>query len=166
MADLYYTGSLSFLNQAEAIEIPELTITDVYLMQKQLCPAQWLDKPMAQEIFDISGGHPRLIDYCLNLSLKERNTKKPDYLTILTQSPFVWQLFIPFAQDQNRRERLCQLLQRDEVAISQPYLFDPLIRRLYWKNLLKRDPKNRHLLWRCDVFRIAGQEILGGKERG
>ena len=82
----------------------------------------------------------------------------------LTQSPFVWQLFTPFSQDADTAERVAELLEQNDVGPAQPYLFDSLLRRLYWKNLLKRSETRNRLLWRCGALRTAGRQILGGPE--
>ncbi len=38
---------------------------------------------------------------------------------------------------------------------------DPLIKHLYWKNLLKKSPDGMQLIWRCGLLREIGLRILG-----
>ncbi len=160
LVDLYYNGDLSYLNHAEIHKWPEFTVADVHLIQRQLYPEQNIDDDMAQTLLDVSGGHPRLLQHCLNLCQKNDSFNVAACYETLLQSPFVWQIFAPFRKDAANKQELCQLLAQHEVGPAQTYLFDPLLRRLYWKNLLKRNDKRR-LVWRCEVFRKAGWQILG-----
>ncbi len=161
LADIYYTGDLSFLNSAEIREWPELTPADVHLMAKRPCSDQDISDKIARELLTISGGHPRLLEQCLLFYRSDVSADLDAYQDALIQSPFVWQLFAPFVRDKENRQKLCRLLQQNDLWPDQPYLFDPLLRRLYWKNMLKRNPEKNRLSWRCEALREAGLRILG-----
>jgi hypothetical protein len=160
LADLYFTGTLSYLNHGEVYDLPELTVPDVRQMQEQLYPDQSISDQTAQEILQISGGHVRLLQKCLTLAQKDFGFNADTAHDTLTRSPFVWRLFTPFVHDSAGRERLCRLLEQDDVGPAQPYLFDPLLKRLYWKNIIKRSGRANRLVWRCEALRAAGKEIL------
>src|SRR5262249_4636975 len=125
-----------------------------------LSPGQSMSDTMAAALLEVSGGHPRLLEYCLSLSPQTSAMQVTTYRDSLSQSPFVWRLFTPFRQEATTAQRLCQLLAHHDVGSAAPYLFDPLLRRLYWKNLLKTDHNSRRLVWRCEALRVAGQHIL------
>jgi len=161
LSDLYYTGTLSYLNMAEVREWPEMTVADVHFMKAQLYPNLTISDETAEEMLEVSGGHPRLLQQCLSFCRSGAGFDANACRDALIQSPFVWQLFTPFAQDAAATQHLCQLLGQDEVSPAQPYLFDSLLRRLYWKNLLKRCRGGRWLAWRCGTLRVAGRQILG-----
>jgi hypothetical protein len=166
LADLYYTGDLSFLNAAEVSTWPELTVVDVYRLLEQFSPGQDMSDAMAAALLEVSGGHPRLLEHCLNLGPPAAGLAEATYHASLSQAPFVWRLFMPFRHDAATAQRLCQLLARSDVSVAAPYLFDLLLRRLYWKNLLKVSQDGTRLLWRCEALRIAGRRILGCEDAG
>ena len=160
LAGLYYTGTLSFLNQAEAREWPEMTLADVQRMQAQYCRKQNLDQDTARMVLEVSGGHPRLVQHCFSVCQQNSGISAADCCQQLKNLPFVWQLFTPFLNDTTKRTQLCQWLRQQDLGPAQPYLFDALKRRLYWKNILKRTLQRR-LVWRCELLREVGQQILG-----
>ncbi|MCP4344345.1 MAG: toll/interleukin-1 receptor domain-containing protein [Desulfobacterales bacterium] len=160
LADLYFVGTLSFLNHAEVREWPELNVNDICLIIEQSCSGRNISEKEAEELLNVSGGHPRLLEQCLDFLNSDACFDSDACQNALMQSPFVWQLFTPFVQDTVITKRLCQLLEQDQVGYAQPYLFDPLLRRLYWKNLLKRSSDGKRLVWRCEALQAAGRQIL------
>ena len=160
LSDLYYTGTLSFLNQAEAYDLPDLTINDVFLlMEEQQCPCK-ISRQTAQDMLTHSGSHPRLITQCFDFIDKQGNFLHEKYIETQKMSPFVWQLFTPFVRDPENKGRLCELLNQEIVTHFSPYLHDPLIKSLYWKNLIKKDSSGKKLIWRCELLKAIGREIL------
>ena len=59
------------------------------------------------------------------------------------------------------RALIVEWLERPRLAPARPYLFDPLLRRLYWANLLatRRDADGAWLEWRCQAIREAARMI-------
>jgi hypothetical protein len=156
LAGLYYSGTLSFLNNAEVREYPELALADVHGIQQRMYPGRSLDDRDAQMLLRISGGHPRLLRHCLHVW--EKGLRLEECQAALMEYPMMWQMVMGFANE----PILCELLKVEDLGPYQPYLSDPLLRRLYWKNLLTKRNMNRrqHLVWRCDAIRKVGQEIL------
>jgi hypothetical protein len=156
LADLYYAGTLSFLNHAEVREWPEPTVADVHFMQQQMYPEKPIDDTDARALLEISGGHSRLLQECLRLRCEGLESR--DCYTALLEYPLIWQLFLRFANN----SALCEYLKDMDLGPYQPYLLNPLLRSLYWKNLVaKRKVYDKwRLVWRCDLFRRVGQEIL------
>jgi hypothetical protein len=48
------------------------------------------------------------------------------------------------------------------VAPARPYLADPVLRQLYWNNLLaaRTHPQGRYLEWRCEAIRRAVKQVI------
>ncbi|UCH94784.1 MAG: toll/interleukin-1 receptor domain-containing protein [Candidatus Aminicenantes bacterium] len=142
LVDLFYSGTLSYLNHADIKECPELTAVDVISMAKNYCAGQGftldLGKETAQRLLSISGGHPRVLEQCFALYAREPGFTEPGLIEALLNTIFVWRLFIPFKKDLEQQQRMCQLLRLSDVGPARAYPADPLLKRLYWKNLLKR----------------------------
>lgn len=164
LLDLYYSGDLSYLNHADIKECPDLTAADVMGMAKNSWAGQGLtldlDKETAQRLLYMSGGHPRVLEQCFVLYAREPGFKESGLIEALLNTLFVWRLFIPFKKDPQQRQRLCQLLHRTDVGPARAHPADPLLKRLYWGNLLKRSSTNYRLYWRCEALRRVGLEIL------
>jgi AAA15 family ATPase/GTPase len=164
LVDLLSYGPLSYLNHAYIKECPGLTAADVIRMAKNSRAGQGLpmdlDKETAQRLLSISGGHPRVLEQCFALYAREPGFKEPELIETLLNTLFVWHIFTPFKEDAEQRQRLCQLLEQSDVGPARTYLADPLLKRLYWKNLLKRSSINYRLSWRCEALRRVGLEIL------
>lgn len=163
LADLYYSGELSYLNQADIREWPEMTIGDVQRIAKDACFEQAIDMDdkMADKLLEISGGHPGVLEICFDLYAKNINFTFEDLMEDMVHSPVMWRLFIPLRKDTVKKEQVCDLLNQEDVGPAQPYIFDCLLKELYWKNLLKRGTNNHRLYWRCEALLQVGQHILG-----
>jgi hypothetical protein len=162
LADLYYSGDLSYLNQAEISEWPEMTVVDVQRTAKDACVEQAIDvdEKIAVKLLEISGGHPGVLEICFDLHAENPNFTLKDLMEKLVHSFVMWRLFMPFRKDPVKKKQVCELLNQEDVGPAQPYIFDCLLKALYWKNLLKRGTNNHRLYWRCEVLRLVGQQIL------
>lgn len=164
LADIAYSGSLSYLNQADIKECPEMTAADVPRFLNDRCsnrtPGIDIHDDIAKKLLDMSGGHPKVLETCYGLHRQNPSFTLEDLTAALVQAPFVWQLFMPFNRDPVQKQRFCHLLEQQVVGSAKPYIHDLFLKRLYWKNLIKRGPSNRHLYWRCEAVRLAGRQIL------
>ncbi len=160
LARMYFQGgSLSLLNHAEVMEWPELTIEDICL----LFPEKELNEKTAENLLKISGGHPRIIEKCLDFY---RPGTGIDEAAIKNKAEsnfsFIANDFTSFASDERQKHKLCDLLsKKGKVYPSQPYIIDPMVRKLYWKNLLTKDEAHENLVWRCDLIRQIGIQAAG-----
>jgi len=160
LSDLKYAdGQLSMLNTAEERRWPELTGADVAAMQARRFAGDDLDDDEATVVLAVAGGQPRLVLWCMEQRRKQPMGAPPDYRQTLANSPFIHQAFTPFKRDPDAVRRLCNLLSGDDLGPAAPYLQDPLLRQLYWKNLIH--PVGDQLQWRCDVIRDGGRGVLG-----
>ena len=154
---------LNFLSNdtrhAEAKEWPELKVADVQKLQQQRASDDKVTDEEAALILKVSGGHPRLLPYCLEQRRKNGVLNEQDYWNALVSSPVVYQLFTPHKREPEVVGKLCEMLKQSDLGPAEPYLSDDLLRRLYWKNLLRNS--NKRLCWRCSALREAGNKILG-----
>jgi hypothetical protein len=70
----YASGSLSLLNIAEELPIPQLTHLDLHNLFGHQYPQLNLSREQLQSVLDFTGCHPRLLPYCLQ---QERIRRKP-----------------------------------------------------------------------------------------
>lgn len=162
LVDLRYAnGDLSMLSVAGVQQWPELGVADVQQRQAQLHPVASLAAGEAVRLLEISGGHPRLLHECLDLRRKHGGAV--DYGRALATSPTVYQSFLPYRHDAGTARRLCELLDSDDLGPAEPYLQDNLLRRLYWKNLVRQTGGGweERLVWRCGTIRDTGRALLG-----
>jgi len=150
LADLYFGGELSLLNASESVEMPENGFS-----------GQFFDTNAAERICRISGGHPKLTEECKRFYQKCPDLTEKQCKELLIRLPAVQQMFTPFKRSADVRQRVCALLEREDVEKFVTLDFsDPLIKRLYWKNLLKKSTDGKRLIWRCELLREIGRDIL------
>ncbi|MGE0087495.1 MAG: toll/interleukin-1 receptor domain-containing protein [Desulfococcaceae bacterium] len=150
LADLYFGGELSLLNASESVEMPENGFS-----------GQYSDANTAERICHISGGHPKLTEECKRFYQKCPDFSEKQCKENLIRLPSVQHMFTPFKRSADVRQRVCALLENEDVEKFVTLDFsDPLIKRLYWKNLLKKSPDGKRLIWRCELLREIGRDIL------
>jgi len=166
--ELAYVGPLSYLNQAKIVEWPEITLADILRTtnnsENSICSTGKLmppiDEETAKKFLEFSGGHPAVLETCFDLYSQNPGFTMTDLIEKLTASPFLWQLFMPLFQDREKKEKTYRLLKMNDVGPYQPYLDDPLLKELYWKNLLQKDQTGARLTWRSEALRLAAQKII------
>lgn len=149
---------LPLLDEAVVEQWPELGCTEVYAFRDYRFKGVGLDDALVEQLLTISGGHPYLLNQCLGLRQQAPNLAIPNYPKALSQLECVWQLFNPFLQESSTRQQLAQYLQQDDLGKAQPYIINPLVRQLYWRNLLVA--REKRLCWRCEALLMAGREVL------
>ena len=115
----------------------------------QRYPDLSLSAEQLKPILDLTGQHPRLLDFCLQSGLATVEEARQ----ALENSPLPAQLFTRFREEADR-EPLCKLLQRMDVGAYDPWPAQSLLRRLYWNNLITR--RGSRLAWRCEFVRKWG----------
>ena len=158
LADLKYQGGdLSLLNIAATEGWPELTCDDLQRMDARFAD----DAAGAARALWLSGGHPLLANAALSLLAQAGNASDADVVAQLAQHPPLWQSLLPLMREPAARALIVEWLERPRLAPARPYLFDPLLRQLYWANLLatRRDADGAWLEWRCQAIRDAARTI-------
>lgn len=170
LAELKYLhGNHSLLNVAQDYQWPELEPADVYAMRDNCCQDLVLDDEIVDKLLALSGGHPTLLQKCLQLYQDEPTLGWQDYPATLSEDHYVWQLFTPLTRNRMAAKKVHGWLMQEDI-ISASVLFNyndrskhnEILRRLYWKNMLveRRIKGHKRLCWRCEAIRLAGQEIL------
>lgn len=158
LADLKYQGGdLSLLNIAATESWPELTCDDLQRMDARFAG----DAPRTARVLRLSGGHPLLASAALSLLAQDEDASDADIVAQLAQHPPLWQSLLPLMREPGTRAPIVGWLDRPRLAPARPYLFDPLLRQLYWANLLavRRDADGAWLEWRCEAIRDAARMI-------
>ncbi len=159
LSDLKYQGGdLSLLNIATAETWPELTRQDVAAMAQR----RSLSGSDPDRALQLAGGHPLLVDAALTLLAEDATRSDSDLVDLLAAYAPLWQSFLPLLTDRSARTLIAQRLTQQRLTPAQPYLLDPLLRSLYWANLIvaRRYPEGAWLEWRCDAIRRAGLHII------
>jgi hypothetical protein len=147
----YGKSRLSLLDGITVKQWPELSVQDV----RQLYPA--LDTNNAQAFLEMSGGLPKLLAQCWEYFNKRLPIS--DYPKRLQKSASLVEAFMQFTdKSAAERQQICHWLAQEDLGPTETYIRDDLLRQLYWSNLLAE--RNERLVWRCEVIRKAGQEIL------
>lgn len=151
LADLKYRErELSILNIAEPKPWPEPPPGDA----AQLAPNA--DPSTAADLLARCGGFPPLLHAALRIQREEGHVNDER----LSEESCVWELFTSLRLNPAQQAKLHDWLACRDTPIKplRPYLFDDLLRALYWQGLLA--PRERQLYWRCEAMRLAGLEIL------
>ncbi len=165
LADLKYQGGdLSLLNIAATEGWPELTYDDLQRIDARFAD----DAAGAARALRLSGGHPLLASAALSLLAQDGNADDANIANQLAQYPPLWQSLLPLMREAAARTLIVEWLERTRLAPARPYLFDPLLRRLYWANLLatRRDAEGAWLEWRCEAIREAARMIATSFDAG
>lgn len=162
LADLKYQGGdLSLLNIAASQTWPELEVADL----QRAAPG--LPDAVLARALRLSGGHPLLAQAALGL-LGEGAAATDDehIIEALSDHPRLWEALLPLLRDAGARALVHDWLQRDQIAPARPYLLDPLLRQLYWSNLLaaRVQPQGTWLEWRCEAIRRAVRQVIGSHQ--
>ena len=160
LADLKYQGGdLSLLNIAASQQWPELVVDDLQRTAPDV-PDYLLSRAL-----HLSGGHPLLAQAAVTLlttSSPEAVLDDEAVITTLSTHPRLWEALLPLLRDAQARAAIGSWLDRARLAPARPYLVDPLLRQLYWHNLLavRVHADGAWLEWRCDAVRRCARHVI------
>lgn len=160
LADLKYQGGdLSLLNIAASESWPELGIEDM----RRSAPG--IGDDTLSRALRLSGGHPLLAQAALTL-LVDTTLDDEAVTDTLSSHPRLWEALVPLLRDDAARAAVQGWLAQPVVAPARPYLADPLLRHLYWNNLLtaRPQPQGHCLEWRCEAIRRAVRQVIDGMQ--
>ncbi|OQW92641.1 MAG: hypothetical protein BWK78_01050, partial [Thiotrichaceae bacterium IS1] len=156
----YLTGELSLLNFTEIHYWPELNREDIFAMRDERCQGLLLSEEVADQLLVFCGGHPTLLKIALQwyqeLPSLETLTTYPQRLS---EIPEISGWFMPYLQNSQKAQKIVEWLTALKIAPAREFLPDPLLRDLYWKNLLVRRNDN-WVYWRCEAIRLAGKAVF------
>jgi hypothetical protein len=160
LADLKYQGGdLSLLNIAATESWPELGVDDLRR------GAVDTTEGILVRALHLSGGHPLLAQAALVL-LADASLDDAAITETLSTHPRLWEALVPLLRDPATRATVEGWLARPSLGPARPYLADPLLRQLYWSNLLavRAQPHGACLEWRCEAIRRAVHQVIEGLE--
>lgn len=161
LVDLKYQGGdLSLLNIADVQVWPDMDPPALRAMLGQ--DGAVLDDVEAARLLRLSGGHPALLTAAFRLLRADPDLDDATLGARLAEHPLLWQSLLPAVADAGDRARLQTLAEAERLGRANPYLIDPLLRRLYWANLLavREAGDGRWLVWRCEAIRRAARLVL------
>lgn len=160
LADLKYQGGdLSLLNIAASEHWPELRVEDLRRNAANVSEA------VLVRALQLSGGHPLLAQAALALLTAPSPDALPDDATLTTAlatHPRLWEALLPLLRDPAACSAIEAWLERPRLAPARPYLVDPLLRQLYWHNLLaaRAHADGMWLEWRCEAIRRSVRQVI------
>jgi hypothetical protein len=122
-----------------------------------------LTEAEAKLLIEATGGEARLIAECLRRRVGMRELSAASCRAVVAESPVVRQWFAPFATEQIGTQRVCRLLDQDDLGVFSRIRDIAVLRRLYWRGALRKiDGEDGvfRLGWRCSAIRDAGRRIL------
>lgn len=148
---IYSTPELSLLRGASVVTLDGPSAEDLAHWHRELFPDLGPDPSELAAIAADTGGHPRLIQHALvALGLGQ------DWRAALADTQAYEPLLTPYYP---HRETICRLLAQGVPGLAQGWDPDPLVRRLYWDNLLAR--RGGRYAWRAGVLVDAARRLLG-----
>jgi len=114
----------------------------------------------ASKILTDCGGHNGLMIACLEMLEQNTQPEKQRWDIALAGHDSLWQAIVPMIGKPENRDRLAELVQDQTIGPARPYLVDPLLRDLFWRNLIANIGENGHLQWRCPAIRQTVEQIL------
>lgn len=163
LSDLKYQGGdLSLLNIATSEEWPDPTLADI----KILAERRGFTQVDCVRALRIAGGHPLLLEPALCALAEAAEISDEALIQALASSTPLWQSILPLLANPAQRAAVTKRLTSQRLAPVQPYILDPLLRSLYWANLIavRRGAEGAWLQWRCEVIRRAGMLVLGAED--
>jgi len=162
LMEMAYAGNeLSPLEFAMPLEWPDLVEHDVVsIMQLSSKDANCRDT--ARAILRVAGGHPRLVQICLDCYVASGVVDEEMMKQSITCHPYTRRLFAAFKGDIRVRSGVCKHLRRPEIGPAGTRLSNDLVSSLYWRNLIcqRLEDGRPYLFWRCEALRVAGQLLL------
>ena len=168
VAELKYAGhGLSPLQFATVREWPELTEDDVQAIDESTFGVGRPPVPrqVCRTIFAVSGGHPRLIQFCLERFRETPSTSDDEYYRLARTHPDLRHTILRLAKKPTLGGRIHTLADPTALGPVQPHPMNDALRLLYWTNLVKHsDDGARRFVWRSAAIRDAVRDCLAPPE--
>jgi hypothetical protein len=156
----YDNGDHSTLSSAVSVDWPELALSEL----RGLCPAHWMDShgDVLERVLTVSGGHPAIAHELLDKVVEGFGDSLPALEDTLQQSEALCAALVPMVRPDDDRAVLRRLVGLDDLGPAQPYVFNTMLRRLYWRNLIRVEEVSgkRRLVWRSPAIRDAVRTVI------
>ncbi len=136
-------GASSLLNIAEVLEWPDFTPDDAQGLYLRRFPGRTTppDTARIQKFLELSGGHPLLLRRCFEGALLHQESAIVSAFSHL-----------------RKHDEVRAWLEQTDLGPAPVYIFDAVLRKLYWSNLLAK--RDNRLVWRCPAIRQTGREVF------
>jgi hypothetical protein len=143
---IYENPVHSLFRGIPVVNLDEPSAEDLTHWCAELFPGRTFLPATLNAVIQEAGGHPRLIQQALMALGTDQ-----DWQAALTDTRPYEPLLSPYYTE---RERICELLRNGIDGLAQGWDPDPLVRRLYWDNLLAR--RGGRYAWRSPgLVRVA-----------
>ena len=153
----YGRGEHSFLSGARVMEWPHPTTTDVLNWQAADSPEAAMPEAAARDLLAITGGHAALVRHGLEQWVDLG--PPPDWAKWCLACPALWESWNHLLRRMPDKRDLHEALDRSQFGRATLWPSDPVGRALYWADLLTEDSAG-NLVWRCELVRQIGREVL------
>lgn len=148
----YANGSMSILNMAESVFVPELDVNQLRNQSLTTNLDNFSDDQLTT-VLAFTGNHPRCTWHCLQRGAISNDSCRQ----LLQHSVLPAQLFNQY-RNNNSRKRVLELLESEHIGAFDPWAEDSVVRELFWNNLLTQ--RSGKLAWRSDFIRLMGKHQL------
>jgi TIR domain/Putative serine esterase (DUF676) len=159
----YAKGALSYLSHAQEELWPEPSPTD-FQAEASALDCGVLSDDMVALLQELTGGHFGLLRELLALA-KAGERNREGFLQAIIDSPTVWAAVAPLRDNEQANRSLTSIVGREDLGEAQRFIRDPILRRIYWLNLIarRRSGSRLQLGWRSPAIRDAvGRIVCGG----
>jgi hypothetical protein len=157
----YAKGALSYLSHAQEELWPEPSPTD--FQNEALALDCVLSDDVLALLQELTGGHFGLLRELLGL-VKAGERNREAFVQAVLDSPAIWAAVVPFRDNEQASRSLSSIVGREELGEAERFIRDPILRRIYWLNLIarRRSGSRLQLGWRSPAIRDAVGRILCG----
>ncbi len=149
-------GQHSFLSGSRVMAWPHPTVADVMAWQSADFPDAALPEDQATALLDATGGHASLVRHGLEQWADRGPPSRWEDWSLAC--PELWDSWNRLQRAAADPQDLREALDRPQFGRATLWPPDPLTRRLFWADLL--DDRAGRLVWRCEVVRQVGREVL------
>jgi hypothetical protein len=156
----YANGALSYLSHAQEEHWPDPDVAEI-MAEASALDCGSLDPGLIEPLRELAGGHAGLIRELLH-KVRAGERSRDALTQAVFDSPAIWTAVAPLLADSDAASYLRSIVDREELGRAQPYIFNDTLRRLFWRNLIKRQPSGDdvRLVWRSPATREAVRQIL------
>lgn len=160
----YLFDNYPLLNLARLSQWPQFNSAEVYALRDKYYRNLHLNDELVNQFIRLSCGHFKLLMQCMALK-KQYHTQlnsDHDYQQTDAWHQNLQEIFMPLIHAFGQKKLLSYLTKKN-LGEKKLLFYDPLLSRLYWKNLIvekKIAEQDSQLSWRCEELREAAMKLL------
>jgi hypothetical protein len=156
----YAKGALSYLSHAQEELWPEPSSYD-FQVEAAALDCGVLSEKMLGLLQELTGGHFGLLRELFAL-VKAGENNHEAFEQAVRDSPTIWAAVAPLRENEQAKRLLGSIIGREELGEAERFIRDPILRRIYWLNLIARRKSGARLqlAWRSQAIRDAVGKIV------